>query len=168
MTPIGGESKLAEAEKSRMPLVLTIGALATLLVIGGLYLVGHFTPATQQQAPEKALPMGPAEQAYAEHIHFSAPTMGRAANFLNQEVTFIFGTVSNDGTRPIRQIEVTVEFRDPFNQVVLRDKQRLLNPGAAAPLAPNDHQDFQLSYETVPATWAQSYPTITVTGLDLQ
>jgi hypothetical protein len=167
MTPLGGENRMPEEEKSRTPLVLGIGALAVLVVIGGLYLVGHFTPAPTPEAPEKALPMGPTEQAYANQIHFSAPTMSRAANFLNQEVTFIFGTVSNDGPRPIRQIEITVEFHDPFNQVVLRDTQRLLNP-AAGPLAPNDHQDFQLSYETLPATWAQTYPTIHITGLDLQ
>jgi hypothetical protein len=168
MTPIGGESRMPAEEKSRTPLVLGIGAVAVLLVIGGIYLVGHFTPAPVQQAvPELPLPMGAAEQAYAEHIQFSAPAMSRAANFLNQEVTFIFGTVTNNGTRPIRQIEVTLEFHDPFNQVVLRDKQRLLNPGAG-PLAPNDHQDFQLSYETLPGTWAQTYPTMKVTGLDLQ
>jgi hypothetical protein len=168
MTPSLREDRKDDEPKSRAPIILGVGAVAALLVIAGIYLVGHFTPATTPvAAPEKALPMGPAEQAYAQQIHFSSPTMGRAANFLNQEVTFIFGTVSNDGPRAIRQIEITVEFRDPFNQVVLRDTQRLFNP-AAGPLAPNDHQDFQLSYETLPATWAQTYPTIHISGLDLQ
>jgi hypothetical protein len=166
---IGGENRIAEKEKSRAPLVIGIGVVALLLVLGGVYLVGHFSPAptVSQQVPEKPLPMGAAEQAYAQHIEFSAPTMSRAANFLNQEVTFIFGTVTNHGPRAIRQVEITLEFHDPFNQVVLRDTQRLINT-SAGPLAPNDHQDFQLSYETLPGTWAQTYPTIKITGLDLQ
>ena len=49
----------------------------------------------------------------------------------------------------------------------MRDTQRLFSPDAA-PLAPNDRRDFQLSYETLPATWNQTYPTIRITGLDLQ
>ncbi len=164
----GGENKIIEEEKSRAPLIIAIGVAVMLLVLGGVYLLGGFKPApVVKQAPEKPLPMGATEQAYADHIHFSAPTMSRAANFLNQEVTFVFGTVSNDGPRPIRQIEITLEFHDPFNQVVLRDTQRLFNTDAG-PLAPNDHQDFQLSYETLPGTWAQTYPTIKITGLDLQ
>ncbi len=67
----------------------------------------------------------------------------------------------------IRQIEITLEFHDVFNQVVLRDKQRLFSP-TAVPLAPNDRRDFQLGYETLPAQWNQAYPTIRITGLQLQ
>jgi hypothetical protein len=95
------------------------------------------------------------------------PKVARAANFLNQEVTFVFGTVLNNGPRPIRQIEITLEFRDPFNQVVLRDMQRLFSPTAVS-LAPNERRDFQLGYETLPAQWNQAYPTIRITGLQLQ
>src|SRR5437879_5192119 len=63
--------------------------------------------------------------------------------------------------------EITLEFHDPFNQVVLRDKQRLFS-ATAAPLAPNDRRDFQLGYETLPVQWNQAYPTIRITGLQLQ
>jgi len=113
------------------------------------------------------LPMGPAEQAYVPQIQFLEPKVARAANFLNQEVTFVFGTVLNNGPRPIRQIEVTLEFHDPFNQVILRDTQRLFGPNAV-PLAPNQRRDFQLGYETLPVQWNQAYPTVRITGLQLQ
>ena len=103
---------------------------------------------------------------YVPQIQFLEPKVARAANFLNQEVTFVFGTVLDNGARPIRQIEVTLEFHDPFNQVVLRDKQRLFS-ATAIPLAPHDRRDFQLGYETLPVQWNQAYPTITITGLQL-
>jgi hypothetical protein len=157
---------MGEEEKSRAPLVLLVGVGAALLLIGIFYLVARLTP-TPAKTVEQPLPMGPAEQAYAQQIQFLEPKVARAANFLNQEVTFVFGTVLNNGPRPIRQIEVTLEFHDVFNQVVLRDKQRLFSP-TAVPLAPHDRRDFQLGYETLPVQWNQAYPTIHITGLLLQ
>jgi hypothetical protein len=155
-----------DEEKSRAPIVLLVGAGAALLLIGIFYLVGRLTPAPTK-AVEQPLPMGSAEQAYVPQIEFLEPKVARAANFLNQEVTFVFGTVLNDGSRPIRQIELTLEFHDVFNQVVLRDKQRLFGPNAV-PLSPHERRDFQLGYETLPAQWNQAYPTIHITGLLLQ
>jgi hypothetical protein len=155
-----------DEEKSRAPIVLLVGAGAALLLIGIFYLVGRLTPAPTK-AVEQPLPMGSAEQAYVPQIEFLEPKVARAANFLNQEVTFVFGTVLNDGPRPIRQIEVTLEFHDVFNQVVLRDKQRLFGPNAV-PLPPHERRDFQLGYETLPAQWNQAYPTVHITGLLLQ
>lgn len=157
---------IMEEEKSRAPIVLLVGVVAALLLIGVFYVVGRLTP-VPTKAVEQPLPMGPAEQAYATQIQFLEPKVARAANFLNQEVTFVFGTVLNNGPHPIRQIEVTLEFHDPFNQVVLRDKQRLFSP-TAIPLAPHDRRDFQLGYETLPVQWNQAYPTITITGLQFQ
>jgi hypothetical protein len=110
--------------------------------------------------------MGPSEQGYAPRIHFLDPKMSRAANFLNQEVTFVFGTIENGGNRRIRQVEITLEFHDPFNQVVLRDKRRLFLPDAA-PLAPGQRRDFQVGYDSISAQWNNVYPSIRATGLDL-
>jgi hypothetical protein len=157
---------MSEETNSRGPVVLLVGVAGMLLVIGGLYLVNHFVPATAKPV-EQVLPMGPPEQAYASQIQFLEPKVGRATNFLNQDVTFVFGTVLNGGPRAVRQIEVTLEFHDLFNQVVLRDKQLLFSP-TAPPLAPNDQRDFQLDYETMPAQWNQAYPTMHITGLVLQ
>jgi hypothetical protein len=155
-----------DEEKSRGPIVLLVGVAAALLLIGIFYLVARLSPAPTK-AVEQPLPMGPAEQAYVPYVQFLEPKAARAANFLNQEVTFIFGTVLNNGPRPIRQIEITLEFHDVFNQVVLRDKQRLFSP-TAVPLGPHERRDFQLGYETLPAQWNQAYPTIRITGLQLQ
>jgi hypothetical protein len=153
-------------EKSRAPLVLLIGVVAALILIGIVYGIGRLSP-PPAKVSEKPLPMGVAEQAYVQNIQFLEPKVGRAANFLNQEVTFVFGTVLNNGSRAIRQIQVTLEFHDVFNQVVLRDTLRLFSD-TAVPLAPNQRRDFQLSYETLPAQWNQAYPTIHITGLQLQ
>jgi hypothetical protein len=151
---------------NRTPTVLFIGVVAAVLLLGGVYLLAHYSPAPAKETV-KPLAMGAAEQAYAQNIQFTDPKLARAANFLNQEVTFVFGTVSNNGPRAVQQIEISLEFHDLFNQVVLRDTQRLFSP-TADPLTPNSSRDFQLSYETMPAQWNHAYPTVHVTGLDLK
>ena len=152
-------------ERSRLPIAFLAGLVIVTLLIGGAVLLSRFSSPAGPEAVQP-LPMRPAEQAYVPQIHFLDSKMSRAANFLNQEVTFIFGTVENGGNRQIRQIEITLEFHDPFDQVVLRDTQRLFPP-KAAPLGPGERRDFQVGYESIPAQWNQMYPAIRVTGLDL-
>jgi hypothetical protein len=152
-------------EHSRLPVAFLAGLVIVGLLVGGAVLLSRFSsPAGPEKV--KPLPMGPSEQNYAPQIHFLEPKMSRAANFLNQEVTYIFGTIENDGNRRVRQIEITLEFHDPFGQVILRDAQRLFPPNAE-PLAPGERHDFQVPYESIPAQWNNVYPSIRVTGLAL-
>ncbi|MGB6430206.1 MAG: FxLYD domain-containing protein [Candidatus Acidiferrales bacterium] len=160
---------MAETRKREMPVAFLIGAVIVALLVGAAVLWSRHSATTQSTAPPP-LPMGAAEQAYAPQIKFTRPAntpMSRATNFLNQEVTYVFGTVENDGPRTVNQIEVTLEFHDIFGQVVLRDQQRLF-PATAGPLGPGQQYDFQLSYEHLPDQWNQQYPTMTITGLDLK
>jgi hypothetical protein len=133
------------------------------LLIGAAVLLSRYsTPAGSEV--DKPLPEGPAEQAYASQIRFLEPKMSRAANFLNQEVTYVFCTVENGGDRKVHQIEITLEFHDPFNQVILRDKQRLFL-STAPPFLPGQQRDVQIPYEHIPPQWNMVYPSIVVTGL---
>lgn len=154
---------MIQEEKSDFPTAFLAGVGVVLLLLGGVLLLTRSTkPAAS--ATEQHLPMTEVEQVYARQIRFLDLKMGRAANFLNQEVTFVFGSVVNDGVQAIREIEVTIEFRDPFNQVVLRDTRRVLGP-RAAPLAAGQRREFQLGFEHLPVDWNRQYPSIRVTGL---
>lgn len=148
------------------PAVLIVGTVTLVVLLGLAYWAIRLAPAPAVVL-DQPLPMGTAEQAYVPQIEFLEPQVSRASNFLNQEVTFVFGTVRNHGRRGIRQIELTLEFHDVFQQVVLRDKQRLFGP-RAIPLASNHNRDFQLTYESMPAQWDQAYPAIRITGLALE
>ena len=152
-------------EKSAFPIAFGIGIVIVLLLVGGVILATRFT---RSKAPAaQPLPFGPAEQAAAARIHFLNPQMARASNYLNQEVTYVAGTISNDGVDTIREVEVAFEFHDPFNQVILRETRRLLGPGAK-PIGGGQRSDFQVSLEYIPAEWNQQYPTTRITGLQLQ
>ena len=90
--------------------------------------------------------------------------MSRAENFVHQEVTMLSGDVGNAGDRALQQIEVTVEFHDSLNQVVLRETRHVLGT-ATGTLGPGQQRSFVLSFERLPAVWDGRTPTVRVTGL---
>ncbi len=154
---------MIQEEKSGFPLAFLAGLAVVLLLLGGIFLLTRNSRSAQPPA-ERRLPLTAAEQAYAKQIRFLEPRMSRVANFLNQEVIIVFGSVANDGPRGVREMEVTIEFRDIFNQVVLRDTRRLFGSRAAS-LASGQRRDFQFNFEYVPADWNHQYPTLRITGL---
>jgi len=149
--------------RSQFPLAFAFGAVVVSLLLGGIILLSRGSHPNGPGATVK-LPFGPAEQTYAEHIHFNGIQMAKANNFLNQEFTYVAGTLSNDGARTIRALEVTLEFHDPFNQVILRETETLIGP-KDQPLGGGQRRDFQITLEHVPVEWNQQYPSIRATGL---
>jgi hypothetical protein len=155
-----------EKEERQFPLAFLISGLIVAAVVGGLILLSRTgTPAGQ--AGSAKLPFGAVEQSYAAKIQLLGMKMSRAANFLNQEVTYLSGVVKNQGERRVREIEVTLEFRDALNQVVLRETRRVVGP-RAAPLGPGESRPFQFSFDHVPADWNVQLPAIRITGLALE
>ncbi len=154
---------IPKEERRRLPVAFLVGiVIVTLLVSAAVLYSKYAAPAISED--DRPLIIGPAEQAYAPQIHFLEPKMSRAANFLNQEVTYVFCTVENGGDRKVHQIEVTVEFHDPFKQVILRDKQRLFL-STAAPFMPGQQRDVQIPYEHIPPQWDNVFPSIVVSGV---
>jgi len=155
-----------EQEQSRFPYTLAAGVIVVLLLVGGVYLVTRFShPAGP--AAEQRLPFGADEQAYAGHVHFLNLRLSQATNYLNQEFTYVNGEIANDGARTIRALEITLEFHDPFGQVILRENQRLIAPDAK-PLYGGLHRQFQVTLEHIPVEWNHQFPNIRVTGLILE
>jgi hypothetical protein len=150
-------------ERSRLPVAFMVGIVIVALLVGAAMLYSRYAKPPVSE-DDKPLPMGQTELTYAPQIHFLEPKMSRAANFLNQEVTYVFCTVENGGDRKVHQIEITIEFHDPFNQVILRDKQRLFL-STAPPFLPGQQRDVQIPYEHIPPQWNNVYPSIAVSGL---
>jgi hypothetical protein len=135
-------------------------------MLGGLLLVTRSIKSHETAAIAR-IPFGTTEQSYAGRIHITDIQLAKATNMLNQEFTYVAGVISNDGVRNIRGLDVTLEFRDPFNQVILRDTEHLIVPGTQ-PLTGGARRDFQITFEHVPSEWNQQYPAIQVSGLILE
>src|SRR5579862_3782193 len=155
-----------ERENS-FPAAFAVGVVVVLIVVAGFVLLTRST-VPHKSAAESKLPFGTEEQSYAANIHLLGIEYSQSENLLNQEFTYATGKISNDGNRPIRALELTVEFHDQFNQVVLREAQRVIDV-TAAPLPAGQQRDFQVTIQQhIPSTWNQQYPSIRVTGLVLQ
>jgi len=159
-------SEIESDHRSTFPVAFAAGAAVVLLLLGGVLLVSRLTR-SKGPVGDQHLAFGPAEQAAAERIHFLEPQMARASNYLNQDVTYIAGVVSNDGVATLRDVEVSIEFRDPFNQLILRETRRLFG-SSAQPLAGGQRRDFQVAFEYIPEEWNKQYPQIRVIGVLLQ
>jgi hypothetical protein len=153
-------------EKRPFPIAFIAGAVIVLIVGAALALVIRKTQPTGVAAA-KNLPFGAQEQAYAPRIQFQGIQMAHSTNFLNQEFTFVAATTVNTGDRAITGLQVAIEFRDQFNQIVLRDSEIILPP-TAQPLPAGQMRDFQVILERIPSDWNRQYPAIHVIGLLLQ
>lgn len=153
-------------EKSRFPVAFLAGVVVVLIVAGLIALAIEKSKPTGIAAA-KNLPFGPQEQTYAPKIQFTGIQMAHSTNFLNQEFTFVAGTIVNNGDKAVVALQVIIEFHDQFNQSILRDSEMLLQP-PVAPVPAGQMRDFQVILERIPSDWNRQYPSIRVSGLVLQ
>ena len=98
------------------------------------------------------------EKTYLGSLDFADLRMSAAANFLGDTVTYLDGSVTNKGSRPVRRLDVELNFVDTLNQVVLRETAHPL-ADRAAPLAPGETHPFRVTFEHMPADWNQAPPS---------
>jgi hypothetical protein len=167
MTDLQDEPRLGQRETGRQFGFALIAGLIIVLILAG---AGYFwmeKTGNKPIAQAVPLPMGAAEQAYASQIDFGSFDLSRTTNFLNQQVTIVAGVVSNNGPQTVLEMEVSMEFRDVAQNVILREKQRMFGT-KEKPLQSLEKRPFQLNFETIPDGWNQVPPTFTITGLRLQ
>jgi hypothetical protein len=167
MSDIQTEPRLGQREGGRQfGVALLAGLIVVLIIAGGAYFwIEKTSDKPAAQAPP--LPMGTAEQAYAPQITFGSFDLSRTTNFLNQQVTNIAGAVTNGGQRTVLEMEVSMEFRDIGQNVILREKQRMFG-SKEKPLQSLEKRAFQLNFENIPDGWNQVPPAFSITGLRLQ
>ena len=97
------------------------------------------------------------EKAYLTSLVIADLQMSAAANFLGDTVTYLDGSVTNKGAKPVRRLEVELNFVDTLNQVVLRETAHPL-ADRATPLQPGESYAFRVTFEHMPVDWNQAPP----------
>jgi hypothetical protein len=104
---------------------LTIIILIVSIVLAGLVaiLVLHqHQEVTRPKLEVASRPPLTAEQtSYLNSFSFSDFHMSAANNFLGNTVTYLDGSITNQGAKPVRNLDVELNFVDSLNQVVLRE-----------------------------------------------
>jgi hypothetical protein len=164
LNPMGDREGREPGRQFRFALLAGLAVL--LVVVAAAYFLLRLTGSsgTDKAAP---LPMGNEELAYAPQIKIGNVELSRAANFLKQEVTSIGGMVTNSGTKSLGEMEVTLEFHDVSQKVVLREARRLYG-AKETPLGPGQTREFLFAFESIPPDWNQAPPVFVITGLKLQ
>ncbi len=134
-------------------IIIVLAVLAALLAV---WVIQQHRAAIRPVSPAASRqPMSPEQKAYLSSVVFSDLRMSAAVNYLGDTVTYLDGTLTNSGAKPVRSLEVELNFVDVMNQVVLRENAHPL----AAPLQPGEKRSFQVSFDHMPADWNQSPPS---------
>ena len=157
---------MEEEGKHGFAVPFLIGVVIMAILFAAFYFaMGHSAqPGPVAQTP---LSFGAAEQAYAPDIKFSDLNLSAYENMFHQKVTYLNGGITNAGPRTILAADVTVEFDDASNKVVLRETRRIIG-GAVRPLASGETQSIQIGFESIPAAWNGQFPALRISGLDLK
>jgi len=155
---------LLQPERGRFTFALILAAGAILVILAAVSLQPGRQSPPDGAPPSAHFAFGPAEREYAGKILIENIALSRAENFLHQEVTTLNGEVINSGQRSIRGLELTIEFFDEMNQIVLRETRPVAATGVA-PLSPGQRRAFEVSFEHIPSSWNRQTPQLRVTGL---
>jgi hypothetical protein len=151
---------------SRMTLFLSA---VVLLAIGtSLWFLLKPTPAPKPRVIQAVITprMGEAEREYAKSLRVENIALSRAENFLHQEVTTLNAEIVNGGAQAVTALQLSVEFSDDMNQIVLREARGVLGTPPAA-LAPGERRPIEIAFEHIPDSWNMQQPAVHVTYLQL-
>ena len=146
----------------RRPVVIFVLAAVFIGVVIGLWFLGtHGREGAQRNGPPP----------YAAQLALSNQKLSQAQNFVGATVTYLDGTVTNNGDKTLAAATVEVIFQNSLNEVVQDDAQplRILSRSGPypqpidlelAPLAPHQTKEFRLTFEHISADWNQQLPAI--------
>ncbi len=140
--------------------LIAVVAVVLSIILGAAVWVVH----TRSTRPQPRGALTAQERGYLQHIVISDAKVSAATNFLGDMVTYLDAKVSNTGTKPVRQLDLRVEFSDMLNQVVLRETAHPITP-RMPPLNPGETRAFRATFEKMPAEWNQAQPAITAVAL---
>ena len=113
---------------------------------------------------------------YAANLKLSDLKMSAAENFVGASVTYIDGTMTNNGDQTVIHAIVHVSFKNSLDEVAQAEDITLHvlqttgpYPDAvdlsASPLAPRQSKPFRLTFEHISADWNQAYPELKITDV---
>jgi hypothetical protein len=149
-------------EKQRVPAGVIAGVAFMAAVLALLYFVVQ-----QQSQPEAPPAPSPEAEEYLAKLAVADLRMSAEENFLQQQLTYLDGRLSNQGDRTIRRLRLRLYFRDTLNQVVLRVDRDVIG-NASTPLGAGESREFRLQFDHIPESWNRQVPQFQLVSMDFQ
>lgn len=150
----------------RLPL-LVAGVLGLAVLAGILWLGRPESQPSTLPVPASLPPLDSEAQAYLDQIAFSELELSRWENLIGQEITYLDGSITNHGARVVVALELTIEFHDTLERVVLRETFQPIGGARvpSRPLTPGQARRFRAGFEHIPPDWNRRLPRPRITGL---
>ena len=103
----------------------------------------------------------PEAKAYTRSLALSEVEMKAAESYLKQAVVEIEGNIGNKGDRQVSLVEINCVLRDPYGQVVLRERVAIAGR-KSGPLAPGETKRFRLAFDNIPESWNRAMPDLVI------
>jgi hypothetical protein len=103
----------------------------------------------------------PEAKAYTRNLALSEVEMKATESYLKQAVVEIEGNIGNKGDRELALVEINCVFRDPYGQVVLRERVAIAGK-KSGPLAPGETKRFRLAFDNIPESWNKALPDLVI------
>lgn len=142
-------------QKKSVPAVAIVAIAAALIgALGFWYL--------EREGPPSQGPSLTAEaKAYVRNLRLSGVDMKASESYLKQSVVEITGSIGNAGDRVLGSVQINCVFRDPYGQVVLRERVTIAG-GRMGDLKPGEVKPFRLAFDNVPESWNQALPDLVI------
>jgi hypothetical protein len=141
-------------------IIIAIVAIGLAGILAFFVLAQHHAASSAGATSDRAARMTQSaeQKAYLASLVFANLRMSAADNFLGGTVTYLDGTVTNTGSKPVRRLDVELNFVDTLNQVVLREDAHPLAK-RTSPLQPGETQAFRVTFDHMPMDWNQAPPS---------
>lgn len=140
-------------------IIIAVVALVLAALVAIFVFHQHSAVSRVGAAAERLPALNAEQQAYLTSFAFADLRMSAATNFLGETVTYLDGSVTNTGSKPVSRLDVELNFVDTLNQVVLRETAHPL-ANRPKPLGPGESHAFRLTFDHMPADWNQAPPRV--------
>jgi hypothetical protein len=149
---------LADKSTDRNPPVLVIVLIAVLALGGGAFWWLDYQSRHQvTQGPV----LTTEARAYLKNLQLSEVQMQASESYLKQAVVEIAGKIGNNGDRVVKLVEINCVFRDPYGQVVLRERMTIAGR-KTGDLRPGETKTFRLAFDSIPESWNKQMPDLVI------
>jgi len=167
MGTMGQPTPVAEERDSSRLII----AIVIVVLTGGALLAAFLL----REPPKVAKTASP----YIASLKLSDFKMSAAENFIGATVSYMDGSITNNGDRTVTHVLVEVVFKDEMGQVAQQEEvplQVIRTTGAypepvdvsVSPLAAGQTQPFRLTFDHISAQWNRQYPEIQVTDVTVK
>jgi len=116
---------------------------------------------------------------YAASLQFTDLKLSAAENFVGGSVTYLDGTLANNGDKTVSGVSVDLTFRNTLGEVVQHESMRVMaldesgpyadiRDLASAPIAPGKSRPIRLTLEHISADWDRTAPEIRITNVNFK